>query len=103
MSESKDQWPPNDETWFIHLHASRAELFQAGSLSSLPYSLMPAVGEVVKDFGAKLLAWHEEQREKSDHACLTGDCPHQTQTECWHKLVADCLADLRESETKDKP
>ena len=48
-------------------------------------------------FGEDLLEWMQEKTEKSEHCCVTGDCPHESQVECWQKLVADCLEETQDA------
>lgn len=31
------------------------------------------------------------QRTESYHACFTGDCPHDTEVECWKEIHQHCV------------
>lgn len=75
-----------------------------GIRNNLPFSLMPDVGRLLETFGVDLLQWLQAENQKQEHCCITGDCPHENQVECWQKLVEDCAADLRAKyESEKKP
>jgi hypothetical protein len=48
-------------------------------------------------FGEDLLAWMQKETEKHEHCCVTGDCPHESQGECYRKLVEDCIEETQRS------
>lgn len=90
-------------TWIVHREVHKAPMtFNWQGLSSLSFALMPAVGGILDKFGMDLLEWMQERQTKSDHACVTGDCDHESQVECWGKLVHDCAMDLREKQNEKR-
>lgn len=96
----------DDLTAIVHREVHKTPWTGEMGLDKLAFSLMPHVARILEIFGTDLIAWMDAELKKGDHCCITGDCPHESQVECWSKFVHDCAADLRakhEQEQKKEP
>lgn len=89
--------PVDDLTAIVHREVHKAPFGRGYTgLGMVPFVTMPAIGRLLEIFGTDLLQWLQQETEKYEHCCITGDCPHASQVDCWSKLVHDFAADLRE-------
>ena len=73
------------------------EIIRQRGATTQPAGTLRLIRQIQADAMRHFGEWHQNQTSKHEHGCVTGDCPHDHQIECWHQLVEDFLDETNRS------